>query len=174
MSIEIWKSIYDGDYDISNYGNMRSFIHSSGRRKTPFYLKGFLNKGYKFYMLHIKRIAKAVPAHRLVLMHFKGNPPSENYECAHWDGNPLNNHISNLRWATKKENSDDSKRHGTAIKGESVASGKLKYGEVWLIKKLLKAKNEGLKISGAKIGKMFLVCRECISAIKTGRSWSHF
>lgn len=31
----------------------------------------------------------------------------------HWDGNPYNNHVSNLRWGTHADNMHDAMRHGT-------------------------------------------------------------
>lgn len=50
--------------------------------------------------------------HRLVLEAFVG-PCPEGMECRHLDGNPANNKLDNLKWGTRKENQDDSKRHGT-------------------------------------------------------------
>ena len=41
-------------------------------------------------------------------------PNPYNYsEVRHMDGNPLNNHVSNLSWGTHQDNMDDAKRHGT-------------------------------------------------------------
>ena len=50
--------------------------------------------------------------HRLISLAFIGERPSGR-ECAHWDGDPANNFLSNLRYATKSENYQDSVRHGT-------------------------------------------------------------
>lgn len=44
---------------------------------------------------------------------FHGPRPDGDYMAAHWDGNPRNNAVSNLRWATRSENTLDSIRHGT-------------------------------------------------------------
>lgn len=41
-------------------------------------------------------------------------PNPHNYpEVRHMDGNPLNNHVSNLEWGTHADNMADAKRHGT-------------------------------------------------------------
>lgn len=41
-------------------------------------------------------------------------PNPHNYpEVRHMDGNPLNNHVSNLAWGTHADNMADAKRHGT-------------------------------------------------------------
>lgn len=41
-------------------------------------------------------------------------PNPNNYpEVCHKDGNPNNNHVTNLKWGTHLENMEDAKRHGT-------------------------------------------------------------
>lgn len=41
-------------------------------------------------------------------------PNPNNYpEVCHKDGNPYNNHVSNLKWGTHADNMNDAKRHGT-------------------------------------------------------------
>lgn len=47
----------------------------------------------------------------LVLEAFVG-PRPRGTECCHWDGDPTNDALSNLRWGTSKENSADQMRHG--------------------------------------------------------------
>ncbi len=62
--------------------------------------------------------------HRLVLEAFVG-PCPEGMECCHHDGNPANNHVSNLRWDTRKGNAADRDRHGHTLRGESHWGAKL-------------------------------------------------
>jgi hypothetical protein len=60
----------------------------------------------------------------LVLEAFVGPPPTQAHHAAHWDGNRLNNHVSNLRWATIQENNGDDRRRLGAGKG--VRNGRAK------------------------------------------------
>ncbi len=69
-------------------------------------LKLALNtNGYPHILLHgsNKRYTRMV--HRLVLEAFVGPPPQQGAECCHNDGNPKNNHLTNLRWG------DSSRQH---------------------------------------------------------------
>lgn len=55
--------------------------------------------------------------HRLVAQAFIPNPENKP-DVAHWGGNGLNNEVTNLRWATEKENMADKRRHGTWVDDE--------------------------------------------------------
>ena len=64
-------------------------------------LKGFIHpKGYKHVFLGNGDCSKV---HRLVAQAFIPNPENKP-EVNHKDGNKLNNHVSNLEWATHSEN----------------------------------------------------------------------
>jgi hypothetical protein len=67
--------------------------------------------------------------HHLVLTAFVG-PCPPGLECCHNDGNPANNHVSNLRWDTRFANIHDSIRHGTFPTGERHGSAKLTAQQV--------------------------------------------
>lgn len=111
--IEIWKEINGfPNYRISNWGTLRNlktgniFTAVPGKyRKTSIYHEG-----------EIRRVS----LHRLTLEAFKGSAPSDAHECAHNDGSKDNNHISNLRWATKKENAQDRILHGATNLGKKL------------------------------------------------------
>ena len=113
--MEIWVEIKESGkrYEVSNFGNVRSlsfsFIGKGGieaKRKGK-NLKPYKDKdGYKRVILCInqKRLNRSI--HRLVAISFienKNNFP----EIDHIDGNKENNHISNLRWSTRKLNSNN-------------------------------------------------------------------
>lgn len=72
------------------------------------------NNGY--YRVSVR--GKRYELHRLLAEAFIPNPLNKPV-VDHIDRNPANNSLSNLRWATHKENSDNSK---------SVDSGLSKYG----------------------------------------------
>lgn len=84
------------DYEIDKNGNVYSY-------KTNKYLTPHLDR-YGYLYLTIK--SKHYKVHRLVAEAFIPNP--ENKPCIdHKDRNKLNNHYSNLRYVTPKENSNN-------------------------------------------------------------------
>lgn len=97
---EVWKNIlgYDGLYMVSNYGH----ILSCRQNKI---MKPRISKGYLLVNLKKGGKPKSYSVHRIVAKHFIENPYNKP-EINHLDENKLNNHVSNLRWATSKENSN--------------------------------------------------------------------
>ncbi len=65
-----------------------------------------------------RMVTQSVYAHRAIAEAFIPNPENKP-DVAHWDGNGLNNEVTNLRWATEKENMADKKRHGTWVQDET-------------------------------------------------------
>jgi len=105
-------------YDISEFGDVRRNTKARTRR-AGHVIKGSVGKcrgqGYRRYKLANGDGTKSIYfAHRLVAEAFIGHAPSPLHQIAHWDGDPLNNHYSNLRWATCKENAADTVRHGNS------------------------------------------------------------
>lgn len=76
------------------------------------HVKVGLSKGNKKYFRKV---------HRLVLEAFVG-PRPEGMECCHYNGDPADNRLENLRWDTSKGNTSDSIRHGTVRRGEEAAT----------------------------------------------------
>jgi hypothetical protein len=76
--------------------------------------------------------------HRVVLTAFTG-PCPEGMECCHNDGNPSNNHVSNLRWDTHAANSQDAIRHGNHFAGVRNNQAKLTKHQVVEIRARLAA-----------------------------------
>lgn len=104
--MEVWKDIegYEGKYQVSNLGNVRSFTRwGKGKNLKP---SASGNPGpYK----HVQLVGKgrgdvrSCNIHRLVAKAFVENP--EGYpEINHKDGNTLNNVADNLEWCEHLHN----------------------------------------------------------------------
>lgn len=106
---EVFKDIqgFEGRYEVSNMGNVRSLKYGKIR-----YLKPAKNqKGYYFVRLYKNGILKNFKVHRLVANAFVENPNGYN-EINHIDEDKTNNKASNLEWCTHKYN----KRYSCAKK----------------------------------------------------------
>lgn len=108
---EIWKDIkgYEGAYQISNFGRIKSFQGSDKyhKRKEIILSKGIRNT-YEIIQLSKNKTRKSFQVHRLVAEAFLPNP--HNYPIVnHKDFNRLNNNVDNLEWCTQKHNVNYSK-----------------------------------------------------------------
>lgn len=107
-------------YEISSEGDVRSLTRRLGRPAGRL-LRPWYTRGYAIVALSYGDIVgRKHPVHRLVALAFHGQPPNTAHLVAHNDGDPKNNHYSNLRWATHVENYADRVKHGTAKYGENV------------------------------------------------------
>lgn len=104
---EQWRSIdSEGRYEVSNFGNVRSYVDFHGRlSSSPHFLKSRKgNNGYLMVILHLEgKRTKGYLVHRLVAETFIPNP--NNYRCVnHKDENKTNNNVDNLEWCTDRYN----------------------------------------------------------------------
>ena len=125
-------------------------------------------KGYKHVSMSVDGKAKTVRIHRIVAVTFIGPQPTSRRIVAHYDGNPSNNHRSNLRWAMRTENWDDALRHGTATIGEKQGNSKLTEDQVRGIKRELRSENCRTKTA---IALEHGVTVQAIWLIDRGRNW---
>lgn len=111
--LEIWKDIngFEGAYQVSNYGNVRSLDREvkQGKHGNTRIIKGIQMKptdngnGYLIVALRKKSKRKNFYIHRLVAEHFVENVGCGEY-VNHKDYNTLNNHADNLEWCTQSAN----------------------------------------------------------------------
>jgi hypothetical protein len=151
--METWKPIpsYEGQYDVSDKGNVRSYRRSG----VPKILKpGRMTAGYLSVALG-RGNSRCV--HELVLIAFVGEKPHK-YECRHLNGNPADNRLENLAWGTRSENIKDKTAHGL---------NKLKPQDIYFIKSALKNTYRGLQ---AELARQFNVTDCTINDIKKGRT----
>ena len=104
----------------------------------------------------------------LVLTAFSGPKPFPEAEARHLDGNPANNHRTNLVWATHRENEGDKARHGTKPTGARNGMARLTEQDVINIR-LDYAELRSLTKTAAKYGIVF----QTVSDIINRKSWSH-
>lgn len=101
--MEQWKPIqgYEGRYEVSTYGNVRSFLKGS----EPIVMKLISHyHGYKMIFLYGNGSSnKKHFIHRLVAQTFVENPDNKPF-VNHIDCNKGNNKLENLEWMTEKEN----------------------------------------------------------------------
>lgn len=108
---EVWKSVvgYEGIYEISNFGNVRSLPRLIKRKGGDYFDKGCVlaksktTTGYWKVELSVSGKRRSCKVHRLVAAAFINNPDNKPM-VNHMDGNPLNNHVDNLEWCTQSEN----------------------------------------------------------------------
>lgn len=119
--MEIWKDVkgYEGLYQVSNLGNVRS---ERGILKPQVRQHGYLGVMLYYRGGHKTRHFKQFSVHRLVAEAFIPNPYGY-AEVNHIDENKTNNRADNLEWVSHFQNC----HHGTAIERrvEKQTNGKL-------------------------------------------------
>lgn len=122
MDSEEWRAVvgYEGRYEVSNLGRVRSLdrlVRGGKGGLRP--VKGRVLKPMAGQYGHLsvdlckggRRIRRMSRVHRLVLESFVG-PCPDGMEVCHYDGDPANNRIENLRYDTRSANMFDRVRHG--------------------------------------------------------------
>jgi hypothetical protein len=104
--MEEWKWVagYEGFYEISNQGRLRSYQASRKSPHVPHFMHlKFHRKGYLMVMLRKGGKYKAKKIHRLVAEAFV--PTSDlTLSVNHIDGNKTNNGTANLEWISVAQN----------------------------------------------------------------------
>ena len=112
MKEEVWKSIknYEGLYEVSNKGKIRSLDHIRKNGKNQYLQKGKilksgLNKKTNYLMISLSKNGKCKTKyiHKIVAETFIDNLNQYKY-INHKDENKLNNKVDNLEWCSAKYN----------------------------------------------------------------------
>jgi hypothetical protein len=180
---EVWAWIrgYEGRYEISNRGRVRSWVQKGGICKqtkgeiiftpTPTIRTTHMNK-FRYWQTkignHSKGDYKIIRIHREVAIAFVPNScPSEKLEVNHMNGDKACNEWWNFSWDTRLENIGHA--FGTGLikpaLGENQSNTKLTNEKVLAIYNLNRKTKE--------IAKAFDVSTHTILDIKRGRTWWH-
>lgn len=103
--------------------------------------------------------ANSMPVHYLVALAFIG-PRPVGADVAHGEGDPTNNRLGNLRYATRGQNNQDVVFHGRR---------RLTVEQI----RRVRAEAHSYRGSGKALAKEFGVSPATISATLTGRSYGH-
>ena len=167
---EVWKDVvgYEGKYQVSNLGNVRSldryYPHNKGgqRLQPGKVLKpDVTHRGYATVILYKDAKISRKEIHTLVATAFLGKRPAKCH-AHHKNHNKLDNRAANLTYINGGEHA----RHHH--QGEGCYKAKLTEKDVKEIRKRLTKGETQIVIAGD-----YGVSRSTIGEIKRGASWSH-
>lgn len=181
---ERWLPIpeWEGFYEVSNLGRVRSLDRTLTVRNNQGGLsqKAFAGKilspkltqfGYHTVALCRDGKMRHHFVHRLVCAAFIGPRPA-GHEVAHGNAVRTDNRLTNLRWATKKENGEDKVAHGNSPAGERHGSHKLTEAGA---REIIATK--GIKRSGARTRALARKYGISVATVHSVRSdptrWAH-
>lgn len=163
-------------YEVSGAGAVRRRTAAASGyrldgRKVGDAVAGHIDRdGYRrFRLIADDGSRKKRGGHYLVLLAFKGPPPTKHHLPAHWDGVRTNNTLGNLRWATAFENSADMRRHGTWAHGERQGLAKLTEEQVLAVRRGYTGRRGDLRVLAEAHGVQIQTIWQAI----TGRTWKH-
>ena len=167
-------------YAISNYARLVSFTESIREGNI---IKATDNNGTQVFRYKYRKngilLNKSLPIGPLVAKYFLAKPTVTQLYVLHTDYNALNNHVSNLAWATAEEKTNHYKANPNvlAARVKFVAQKlksdgrKLTITRVMLLKKMLLDPNRKTRMK--IIAKQFGVSEMQLYRIKSGENWGH-
>ena len=164
---EIWRDIegYEGLYQISNLGNVKSFKGINER-----ILKASLNSSsYLTVSLCLGSNSKTCTVHRLVAKAFILEVDGK-YHVNHINGVKTDNIALNLEWCTPKENIQHSHDTGLQVAVKGSANGKAKLKEEDIPKIFAMAAEV---YTNKYIAKHFGVSATVINRVLNRKTWKH-
>lgn len=174
--VEIWKDIpeYEGIYQVSNLGNLKSYDRIVLFGKIKALRKGKLlslrhnPNDYLYTVFSVNKNRKTVKPHRIVAEVFL--PNTENKRCVnHINGIKIDNRVDNLEWVTYSENTKHAVKIGlkTGKRGENSHLAKLTKEQIENIRIIYSNGN----ISQLKVAKLFNVSQPQINRIINNVNW---
>lgn len=155
-------------YEINTSGQIR-------RVSTGKILKQQINDGYRVISIRVDGVCKLLRVNRMVLLTFEGPPSEEDMQAAHLDGDRLNNHRSNLDWATNKVNASHRAIHGTGARGQKHGCARLTDEQARSILQRVRIANRktGDRGNVRQLAEEFNVALETIGMLGRRKTWKH-
>jgi hypothetical protein len=165
---EIWKDVigYEGLYQVSNFGNVKSLGNEFSRKERLLKLST-QSKGYLTVVLQKDAKRKMTLVHRLVAEYFIPNIDNKP-QINHINGIKTDNKVENLEWVLHRENLDHAIKNNLTLKGEKNRNSKLKDVDVIKIHSLLQS-----GITTKELSETYNVSYSTIDGIRTNRYWKH-
>lgn len=109
--MEEWRDVkdYEGLYQVSNLGRVRTFRYADHRVRSQ-----YRHKKYNYWQILLQRKGlkkKTAKVHRLVAQAFLPNPHNLP-EVNHLDCDRLNNRVENLEWCDRRRNMEHAGQMG--------------------------------------------------------------
>jgi hypothetical protein len=177
---EIWKPVThikgktSKKYAVSSKGRLASYDKNIEDR---YVLKQHLNGGFPMATIHVEGKSKALFSHQAIGVSFlKKHSPKCKF-VIHLDHNKANNDISNLKWATKDEQVEHSKKSPYVLQAAArkvytgATARKLDEKKVIALKKEIW--NPKRKASLKQIAAKYGIAEMNLYRIKNGELWFH-
>ena len=171
-------------YAVSNFGRLVSFTDKIENGRI---IKGSITDGYRIFRYRIRQGRKISYRHkffhRLVAENFLTRTSDEQTFVLHLDYVLSNDHVGNLKWATKQEMLEHQRKNSKVLKARSVSTKrllefnkkregyKLTTTKVIHIKKILA--NPKRRTRMKIIARRFGISEMQLYRIKTGKNWGH-
>lgn len=176
---EIWRPINFGEevhesvnMQISNFGRVKSFMTDkiNGVILRPSLINKYpaISTKTKSWKTGNRQSRKSFYVHKIMAHTFLPKPSDEHTFVIHLNYKLEDNHVSNLKWATKKEK--ETHQFGGPNNRKSPNS-KLSEGQVRIIKKKLADPNRSTRLK--MIAKTFGISEMQLYRISSGENWGH-
>ena len=174
--IEEWRPIpgWEDRYEVSSEGRVRSLdTFVTNQFGVTWCRCGKVRalwtdpKGYAHATLYRGNQGQRYAVHVLVMAAFVGERPEGAHVC-HNDGNPSNNHLTNLRYDTASANQLDRALHGTSARGERNNKNRWTRQQVKQMRDLYASG----RFNQREIGEMFGLRQAAVSSIVNRKTWA--
>jgi len=133
METEIWESVvgYEGYYEVSSLGRLKSIMHGAGRR-IGVLKPSISSSGYYTCVLYKDFKKRTISMHTIIAMAFLGHRrEGHKFEIDHIDGDKKNNRVDNLRILTTRENTTEYQKRNKSKSSKYIGVSKDPESDCW-------------------------------------------